>query len=972
MGQQIWPAGSLFVTGFSQGIVDRLSKGQTAIVGTGLFAVIAGVIGVTAWMLADARQTSLEPAYQSSENLASTIELDARRTIETYDLSLKAVIAGLDMPEIATLTPQIRDAILFDQSARAPQFGGIVVIDEAGKVTLSSSTQIKLGTDYKDRDFFSAQRDQSNLGLFFSAPLKGNFTGQWVMFLSRRLTHPDGRFAGVVVGTLRLTNFNQALANIDLGAGGAITMFRTDGTVLARTPYDDASIGRLIDNEPALDHFRNFPRDHFEANGRLSDIPLLFVYRQVGNLPLLINVTVAKTTVLADWYRKAVITSGIVSAMIVALITLTWVLIGELKRRGDAERRYRLLADHSSDLIVLSSIDDDTRLYVSPGSRHLYGYEPEELLGGKVESIVHSDDIELVRTAQRRLRTTDHALVTYRARRKDGQYIWVEASWTKVLNEKTGAPEAVVNARDVTARIRSEEALRAAKAQADTANQMKTEFLANVSHEIRTPMNGIIGMSQLLLGTKLNPEQNYFTQTIHECGETLLHLINDLLDVSKLESGKVQVEDIPFDVPAVVDKVISLLTPRTQEKGIALTATIHPEARGCFIGDPTRLRQVLTNLVGNATKFTTVGSVHVDVSASGQNDATPVLRFEVSDTGVGISEQALPRLFQKFSQADGSITRRFGGTGLGLAISKQFVELMGGTIQVASKLGVGSRFWFELRLARAASMIDFLPPQVVLEPITARRRLRVLLVEDNAVNQQVARLHLEKAGHAVDVVDSGRKAVAAVEGENYDVVLMDIQMADMDGIEATALIRALPEPRGGIPIIAMTANADVGKRDEYLAAGMNDYVSKPFKTSELIAALDRATNATPVLDIDTPANSNSSATEFDPAPLDELKEQMDRAKFSHTVGIFAESLDALLQRLEISLAQNRWTDAAKEAHDVVSIAGHVGANRLCALAQEIERRCKTKDEAGCRSLSAAFPDVAATALRALKRYQSAA
>ena len=411
------------------------------------------------------------------------------------------------------------------------------------------------------------------------------------------------------------------------------------------------------------------------------------------------------------------------------------------------------------------------------------------------------------------------------------------------VNERTAALSQALGKLE-----QSNRDLLASNEAAQAASRAKSAFLAAMSHELRTPMNGVIGMTELILGSSLDEEQRSRAETIRQSALSLLRILNDILDFSKIEAGKMDLESAPFDLRVITEQTLLPLRPQMDAKQLGFRLEWPESLPVAVIGDSTRYAQIVTNLVGNAIKFTATGSIRLSASLESEAKDAFTCRFEVEDTGVGIPEEAMPRLFASFTQADSSTTRKFGGTGLGLAIVRRLCQLMGGDCGVTSQVGRGSCFWFTLTFrhdtsARApapSATKDELPLAMASSPVRRGGPAHVLIVEDNPVNRLVARGHLEALGCTCDVAENGRQAVEMLSVDHpYDLVLMDCQMPEMDGMEATRHIRAAEAVKGSrTPIVALTANAMVGDRETCIAAGMDDFLSKPFRRDDLMRVLD--------------------------------------------------------------------------------------------------------------------------------------
>jgi len=489
--------------------------------------------------------------------------------------------------------------------------------------------------------------------------------------------------------------------------------------------------------------------------------------------------------------------------------------------------RLAALLSKSPVATVISRVEDGAVVYANPRAGQLFRLGVGQLIGRAMSGFyAHPEDrLRLIECFH-----ADGFVRDAEAEMKDAAGV---PFWGLLTLEPY--PDLVENAviawiYDITERKRFEIALQAAKAEAERSDRAKTAFLAMISHEIRTPLTGVLGMVELAGATELSPLQREYLDTITESSRSLLSILDDILDLSHLDAEELPLESLSFDLGRLVSQTLALLQPQARSQGLQVDLRFDPALPANVMGDPRRLRQILSNLLSNAMKFTERGGVTLAVDQVGSVPGSLWVRFSVADTGIGIDELGQARLFAEFVQADGSLSRRHGGTGLGLAICKRLVNRMGGEIGVDSQPGQGSRFWFTLPLAPApcvALATETTPPPTL--PL-----LRILVAEDNPVNQKVARAMLAQGGHKVTIAADGQIALeAASHGEPFDLILMDLQMPVMDGLAATRAIRALPAPWRQVPIVAMTANAF--REDEILclAAGMDDYVAKPVSLANL-------------------------------------------------------------------------------------------------------------------------------------------
>jgi len=619
----------------------------------------------------------------------------------------------------------------------------------------------------------------------------------------------------------------------------------------------------------------------------------------------------------------------------------------------------------------------------SPEMRRIYGVEPDVTgpqLFERAMAAIHPDDRQRVQSALALSQSTPNkGSLEYRVVRSDGsiRHLWT-APGDRVVDEAGRLLRVTGIIQDITEHVQAKEELRAVHehleqqtvlakemaAQAELANAAKSEFLANMSHEIRTPMNGVIGMSDLLLGTELSAEQQRYAEVVKSSAVSLLGLLNQILDLSKIEAGKFELSAYDFSLPTWLDESVAMLAIRAREKGLTFTCTRAPNVPTALRGDADRLRQVLVNLAGNAIKFTSEGHVSLQVDVESESGKAVCLRFGVSDTGIGIVCEQQRKLFHKFTQVDASPTRRFGGTGLGLAIAKQLSQLMGGQIGVESREGEGSTFWFTAQLlkqqeAQPTAKLRLSPTVGKGHPGKSQAKpARILVVEDNSTNQLVAQGILAKLGHQAVVVGNGIEAVKLLELQHFDLVFMDLQMPEMDGFEATRFLRArgLGAMNHAIPIVAMTAHAMPSDKARCQEVGMNDHLAKPISPTAVSGMLDKW------LSRDEPERA--------PLHSSESRLLVDKIEPTHGVSdqydvfVEAELVDRLLgdtalcrsilQRFlldmpnqllalarQVDLAD--WGSVSQAAHRMNGAAATVNANALSAVAASLERAVAARE-----------------------------
>jgi signal transduction histidine kinase/HPt (histidine-containing phosphotransfer) domain-containing protein/AmiR/NasT family two-component response regulator len=872
--------------------------------------------------LAQTHHADLEEAGQTSRNLTHAFEENIRRSVETIDTTIRALrVARAHDPEHFDLAAWERDSGLTRdltlQLSIADRFGAIVATN-----LNPSATRVSIA----DRQHFQAPRDRPGDALFISRPVIGRVSGKWSVQFVRKLFTPGGEFDGVIVASLDPAFLSRFYGSLDIGRG-ALLLIGEDGIVRAAAPGGIAQLASDLSATPLMAGVAAAPHGSARMIGPQDGIDRIYSWRRVEPFGLVVAVGLSTADALAEYRRD--LTGCVAAGTGLTLIALS---VGSIlaRNRREANRSQAILraaVDNISQGLLVVDAERQVPV-INDRAAELLGLPPElakpgvtfdALLNWQHDTGEFEGQAESVRALVRAGGIARGSTVYQRMRRNGA-----------VLEFRTRALDsglAVRTITDVTEQQQHARALAEARDAAEAAAQARSDFLAVMSHEIRTPLNGVIGVADLLSGTKLDAGQEEYVRLIRESGSHLLNLINDILDFSRLEASRMQLEAVDFDPTVLMRDVAGLFLAQARAKGLELC--VQTEEPGPVTGDPGRMRQILLNLVSNAVKFTSQGRVTLSLRQEPAADGRVRLLFRVSDTGPGIAPEAIGRIFDEFIQVDGSISRRFGGSGLGLAICRRLAELMGGTIAAESQPGIGSVFRFDVTLPRAAEARSTeTAPEAAYDPAPAGA-LRALVVEDNATNRLVALRLLERLGHEADAVCNGVEAVAAFGLKQYDIVLMDVMMPEMDGLTATRRIRAVERPGSRRAIAGLTAGSRSDSLAECMAAGMDAVTTKPVTLNSLRAVIAEALDA-------AGRQARQAATEDTMPGISRLLEELGEDAVREILAGFAEDMNVMLKAMREAAGRGDTGAIYRAAHSVAGAARNVGATALARRASALE------------------------------------
>ena len=775
------------------------------------------------------------------EKQARIMAEHAARTLGEADRALDLILHEIKNNG-GVLTDERELFLHFQTLSRSmPQAVSMYYVDRRGVLSASSLAYPITLISLADREYFIRHRDDPGDSSYISRTYYNRISNQWRFSISRRLKDADGRFAGLIAVSIEPAYFEKLYATLVGSRSHHLALVRNDGFLVVASPADERALSTTLSGSRLFSQaLQQAPWGAYRETGDpFVNADCLVAYSKLpGDYPLVARICYNWEELIAPWKRDTlvkVLIAAIFAGVVLVLMFQLERWIADLKKSAAQVSLLSRIIDQSPVSVVVTDREGSIG-YVNPTFTRLTGYTSEEALGQNPR-ILKTDqtDPELFRQMWEHLQSGREWSGELCNRRKDGSVYWELAHLFPVVAEDGSIAHFAAVKEDITGRKQAESELQKAHGAALAASQAKSEFLANMSHEIRTPLNGVIGMGQLLKNTPLMPEQKEYAEAIVQSGNSLLAIINDLLDLSKIEAKRVELEQRDFSLAACLEEVVRNNAARAEAKGLTIGVERSADLPDGISGDPLRLKQVLNNLVGNAVKFTESGRVTISAS----QPAAGRLDLAVSDTGIGISPDALGKIFDPFIQADSSITRRFGGTGLGLTICQRLAVLMGGGLAVESRPGGGSTFRLSLPLVPASGPVP-LSHTVSMDDVWDGPGLDLLLVEDSDINRTLASRILEKIGHRVQVAGDGRQALEKLAHGQYDLVLMDINMPVLGGDEALQELRRGELQTGRHqPVIALTAYALKDEQERFLAMGFDGCATKPLEYEKLVLEMKR-------------------------------------------------------------------------------------------------------------------------------------
>jgi signal transduction histidine kinase/HPt (histidine-containing phosphotransfer) domain-containing protein/ActR/RegA family two-component response regulator len=951
--------------------------GEHGVAIVGLFGIVILWAGLL-WSLSVERQAAIDSAFQDTNNFARALQEQTTGIVRAIDQTLLfARSAYLRAPRQFDVSQWSEHGEFLTNSAFQ-----LSIIDKDGQLRASSLGPVTSPVDLSGREHFRVQAESSEDRLVISKPIALHLIDKSAIQFTRRMVGPDGAFAGVISVSLDPLYLSRFYDSLNLGRQGVVILAGRDGIIRARAPSWQNMIGDSLADSPIMRMLAARDNGGLNVISPLDGIKRVASYRAVPGYNLFVLVAMGENDVLAKWaqdQRSHLAMAGAVSVVLLTVVISIVAHQSRLRRARDALRESDALHSKKSHLLDVTLQNMDQGIIKMDASQvvEVVNRRMGELfdLPGNVATGPHTQPEMLKRLWERgEYGRDDPDFATWFARFSaaggyggDGIPYELIRPTGRVLEVRGRAlPDggAVQTFTDITARKQAEQTLRAARDEADRSSRAKAEFLSMMSHEIRTPMSGLLGVVELLRETPLAPEQLRMIELVHGSAASLLRIVNDILDFSKMEAGRLAVNLEPVELRQVAAAAVEPASLSGASKGLLFTTEVAADVPVWLMLDPLRLRQILTNLLGNAIKFTASGTVSLGVTREAEPTGEETLCFAVSDTGIGMSPEQIGRLFEPFSQADISTTKVFGGTGLGLTISRRLARLLGGDVTVESRPGEGSVFRLRLRLVRAVADAGQSAAQGANcaddETAVFPRPMRILVAEDQETNRWLIEHQLERLGCSVTAVENGRAALAALTGMTYDLLLTDCHMPETDGPELTRLVRAAELARGTprMIILGLTADVSAEMRARCLAAGMNDVIGKPVDLRRLRAALAGLTSPGDAEPDDTQpgaaggpesggpesggpesggpdSGDHDAAAVFDPAACRELFAS-GAAEGREWLAEYLDAAAELVAGVERTVARGDRNALAANAHKLAGASLSVGAMCLGRLARRLE------------------------------------